>query len=552
MTRRANLEGVYGAGPAGSPYLYRKDDPARLLLSPSGCDVPRNHEGIALVGDPRNDVHLFVSQMQVAFINLHNRLVERLRDDAVGDVFEQARREATWHYQHVILREFLPGLIGAELSAELLDHGPRLYRVDGEPYIPIEFADAAYRYGHAQIRDRYQVNEHFGPCPVFPDLMGFGPVAPEHTVDWALQIDLDGHPPAQRAKRIDARLPASLIALPTQVSGCAPGTDYASLANRDLQRGQAVGLASGEAVARRLGVPQLSAAQIGLGWAGETPLWFYILKEAEIMHGGERLGPVGGRIVGEVLVGIIDGDPESFRAVDPDWWPTLPGGATAPSASPTSWRHADAARGVPGVGSGPTRVRSSRARGVPLAPPAEDDRVPRAGPRRARVRLVHDADPAHRRGAAVLPGARARDRARVRRAPARLGVRVRYVRTESEPYDSAEELCAELRERGSMALRASACDPPHPLLANGVFDQLRVVHDVFGHGALGLGFDLQSEFGTWLQCRTLFSRVARPAAFCELVGAVTAYVTTGVKPALQAKVPPVDLLRALSAAPSGS
>ena len=322
---RANLEGVYGAGPAGSPYLYGKDDPARLLLSPSGCDVPRNHEGIALVGDPRNDVHLFVSQMQVAFINLHNRLLDRLRDDGVAEVFEQARREATWHYQHVILREFLPGLIGAELSAELLDHGPRLYRVDGEPYIPFEFADAAYRYGHAQIRDRYQVNEHLGPCPVFPDLMGFGPVAPEHTVDWALLIDLDGHPPAQRAKRIDARLPASLIALPTQVSGCAPGTDYASLANRDLQRGQAVGLASGEAVARRLGVPQLSAAQIGLGWAGETPLWFYILKEAEIMHAGERLGPVGGRIVGEVLVGIIDGDPESFRAVDPDWWPTLPG-----------------------------------------------------------------------------------------------------------------------------------------------------------------------------------------------------------------------------------
>ena len=123
----------------------------------------------------------------------------------------------------MILREFLPGLIGAELTAELLEHGPRLYRVDGEPYIPFEFADAAYRYGHAQIRDRYQVNAHFGPCPVFPDLMGFGPVAPEHTVDWALQIDVEGHPPAQRAKRIDARLPAPLIALPTQISGCGAG-----------------------------------------------------------------------------------------------------------------------------------------------------------------------------------------------------------------------------------------------------------------------------------------------------------------------------------------
>jgi len=326
---KANLEGVYGAGPVGSPYLYGKDDPAKLLLSPSGSDVPRNHEGIALIGDPRNDVHLFTSQMVVAFIQLHNRLVDRLRDDGVTDqdVFEEARRAATWHYQHVILREFLPGLIGAPLSAELLDRGPQLYRLDGDPYIPFEFADAAYRYGHAQLRDRYQVNPGFGPCPVFPDLMGFGPVAPEHTVDWTLQIDVEGHAPAQRAKRIDARLPTPLIALPTQISGSAPGTDYASLANRDLQRGRAVGLASGEAVAHRLGVPALTAEQVGLaehGWAGETPLWFYILKEADVLHDGDQLGPVGGRIVGEVLVGIIDGDPESFRSVEPGWSPTLP------------------------------------------------------------------------------------------------------------------------------------------------------------------------------------------------------------------------------------
>jgi heme peroxidase len=322
---KANLEGVYGTGPIGSPYLFRKDDPAKLLLAPSGADVPRNHEGIALIGDPRNDAHLFTSQMLVAFIELHNRLVDRLRDDEVAEsmVFDEARRAASWHYQYVILREFLPGLIGAQLTGELLDDGPRLYRLDGDPYIPFEFADAAYRYGHAQIRDRYQVNAHFGPVPVFPDLLGFGPVSPQHTVDWALQIDLEGHAPAQRSKRIDSRLPASLIALPTQISGSDPGTDYASLANRDLQRGHAVGLPSGEAVARRLGVPVLSGAQIGLGWA-ETPLWFYILKEAEALHDGDQLGPVGGRIVGEVLVGIIDGDPESFRSVEPDWLPTLP------------------------------------------------------------------------------------------------------------------------------------------------------------------------------------------------------------------------------------
>jgi len=126
-----------------------------------------------------------------------------------------------------------------------------------------------------------------------------------------------------------------------------------------------------------------------------------------------------------------------------------------------------------------------------------------------------------------------------------LGVRVRYVRTEGEPYGAASELSAELRRRGTMTLATIARDDPHPLLGGaegGVVDQLRVVHDVFGHAALGVGFDLQSEFATWLQCQTLFSAAARPAAFCELVGAVTTYVMTGDKPGLRADVPPADLL----------
>ena len=327
-TPKANLESVYGSGPIGSPYLYRRDDPAKLLLGPDGIDVPRNHEGIALLGDPRNDVHLFMSQMHVAFIRLHNRLVDHLRDgDGGGDMFEAARGATTWHYQHVILREYLPGLIGAEETAELLDDGCSLYRPGGDAFIPFEFADAAFRYGHSQVRDRYQVNAAFGPCPMFPDLIGFGPVPAEHAVDWALHVDVPGRPAAQRAKCIDGRLVGPLLDLPTEISGEARGSDYASLANRDLQRGQAVGLPSGEAVARALGVEPLDRDQLGLaehGWTDETPLWLYILREAAALHKGDRLGPVGGRIVGEVIVGIVDADPESFRSIEPGWTPTLP------------------------------------------------------------------------------------------------------------------------------------------------------------------------------------------------------------------------------------
>jgi hypothetical protein len=330
-TPRANLEGVYGAGPIGSPYLYDSADPVKMLLGPDGGDVPRNQQGIALAGDPRNDVHLFMNQMQVGFIGLHNRLVDRLREDGTpeADLFEEARRAATWHYQWVILREFLPLLIGAELTDRLLDFGADLYRPGegDEPYIPFEFADAAYRYGHSQIRHRYQVNDSLGPVPLFPDLIGFCEVPPSRRVDWSLLFDVPGRAPAQRAKRIDGRLPESLIELPQAISGVDETDAYASLANRDLQRGQAIGLPSGEAVAGALRVEPLTPEQVGLadfGWSGETPLWIYVLREADALHDGDRLGPVGGRIVGEVLVGIIDADPESFRSVDRSWRPTLP------------------------------------------------------------------------------------------------------------------------------------------------------------------------------------------------------------------------------------
>jgi hypothetical protein len=126
-----------------------------------------------------------------------------------------------------------------------------------------------------------------------------------------------------------------------------------------------------------------------------------------------------------------------------------------------------------------------------------------------------------------------------------LGVEVRYVR--HDPYPGAAALCADLRHLHRMQLRTSACDPAHPLLDSaegGTVDRLRVVHDVLGHAALGLGFDLDAEFATWLQCRVLFGPEARRAAFTELVGAVTAFVATGRPPGLRAGLAPVALERA--------
>ena len=122
---RANLESLYGGGPVGLPYLYQRDDPAKLLENDG--DLPRNQEKIALIADPRNDTHVLISQMQVAFIGAHNMIVDRLRDDRVAEaeLYDEARRALVWHYQWLIVNEFLPGVVGPELVAELGDTGPR-------------------------------------------------------------------------------------------------------------------------------------------------------------------------------------------------------------------------------------------------------------------------------------------------------------------------------------------------------------------------------------------------------------------------------------------
>ena len=327
--QKINLEFLYGAGPAGDPYLFDVDDPAKLLLGRNEVgrpdDMQRNAQGTAVIGDPRNDSHVVMAQLHLAFCRFHNAIVDRLRGENVpaADLFERARRAVRWHYQWIVLHDFLPRLLGVEQAQELLAKGARYYHPGEDPYVPLEFADAAYRYGHAQIRHSYRLNDAMQPVPIFPDLLGFQPVPAAQAVDWACLFDLSGHPPAQRARN---RRP-SLRGVDHAAGGDLGEVTvdaHRSLAARDLQRGLAISLPSGEAVARRLAVTPLSARETGLaefGWRGETPLWYYVLKEAEVCTGGDRLGEVGGTIVGEVLVGLMDHDPGSFRTTDPAWRP---------------------------------------------------------------------------------------------------------------------------------------------------------------------------------------------------------------------------------------
>jgi hypothetical protein len=368
-TAAFDLDSVYGEGPERSAELYdtRNGDyrmrvdpiPGSPEVSRKGAmrfDLPRDSNGEALVGDSRNDENVILSQLHVAMLKFHNAVVDQLRAQArwqgasPRQVFEEARRIVTWHYQWCIVHEFLPLTIGQRRVDQLLRERPGQYRADarrnsgGNPLLPIEFSVAAYRFGHSQIRPSYRLN--FGPdngTPFFAfvfddaldpngtdpgDLRG-GRRAARRFVDWQTFFDFgDGN--ARPNKLIDTKLSTPLMHLPGSLapSPGLPADGMQSLASRNLVRHVNFGLPSGQAIAQRLRVPALTPAQLAelkpFGMAESTPLWYYILKEAEVMEGGARLGPVGGRIVGEVFFELLRADRDSYLSENPRWKPHLP------------------------------------------------------------------------------------------------------------------------------------------------------------------------------------------------------------------------------------
>ena len=228
-------------------------------------------------------------------------------------MFDSAARTVRWHYQWIVLHEYLPLSVGDDLVNELLESGAKLFRFGGRPFIPVEFSDGAYRFGHAQIRANYDVNSSLRHVPIFPTLVGICPVTQERKVDWKLFFDLDATSLPQLSRRIGPQLVPALMRLPETLVGQTPRPEFSSLAARDLYRGHSVALPSGEAIARALGLnPTANELETrGTAWS-ETPLWLYVLAEADAQHNGEYLGDVGGRIVAEVIFELLRQDPTSF------------------------------------------------------------------------------------------------------------------------------------------------------------------------------------------------------------------------------------------------
>lgn len=371
---RLDLGNLYGAGPTVHPYLYdQASNATRLATSRDGVDLARTADGTALIGDPRNDENLLLAQLHLAFVKFHNAVVDGLAankiTDAYGEVmppqpadepptrqpgasldrlldagnwydslFAKAQQLVRWHYQWIVVREFLPLVVDQEVLADVEQNGPRFFTPGDRPFMPVEFSAAAFRaVGHPTVRSGYRVNEHFAgrifpddpdaPAKPRTDLRG-GPVDRRHAVDFSFFFPTHPTREPQRAKKMQAKLNTQLLDLPVSaVPGARHGAlarPVASLAVRNLLRSETLGLPSGQDVARRVGEIPLTAEQLGA--EGPSYLWYYLLKEAEVYGRSAHLGPVGSRIVAETLIGLLDADPASYRTAFPRWRPTLADG----------------------------------------------------------------------------------------------------------------------------------------------------------------------------------------------------------------------------------
>jgi Animal haem peroxidase len=381
-TPQFDLDNIYGRGPDDQPYLYENVDGSNaphIILgevlsgaaaNPAAHDLPRSNPSgggaqRAIIGDPRNDENVIVSQLQGLMHRFHNRVAARNPTWS----FERVQREVRFHYQWLVVKDFLATLVAKPVLKAVLPDGvhgvlrPNLefYHFREEPFMPLEFSAAAYRFGHSMVRPGYRLSETVGPLAIFARnpleaLTGFRKFPDNWGIDWNLFAALEKRDPndstrTQLAYRIDTSLVAPLGTLPNTIAADPP----MSLAGRNLLRGWRMRLPSGQAVARAMGIEPLNDDDILIGkftgkdedivgsivkvagdaFADNCPLWTYCLAETveetverDTTQGkkafvARKLGPVGGRIVAETFLGLLAGDSRSFLSQDPRWTPSL-------------------------------------------------------------------------------------------------------------------------------------------------------------------------------------------------------------------------------------
>jgi hypothetical protein len=380
-TMRLDLECLYGKEPDNVPCIY-EDDKERLKLGPTlgvdGQPIPsqlddlhRFPDGRAVIIDPRNDENLIISQMHVIFAKFHNYALELIRARpelapiAEGNLRDKARRFVTWHYQWWIINDFLPNIVRRKVLDDIKKpkSKPRLFGrwytpKDAPVSMPVEFSAAAFRFGHSMVRDNYHLNQGLSTDAteiLYMTYRGCGITShlpASHVVDWSRFFGsrtTDNH-----AEGIDTTISDVLYGVPKQTEDSfrfqasftgshlvCGGKMVPVLPAMTLMRGSKMRLPSGEEFARRFKHKPIDPALLfpdqeqffESDLNGRTPLWYYLLAEAEVEPNPEppqgapisaqlqKLGTLGSRIVAETLYQLLRADQESIAHQGRRWKP---------------------------------------------------------------------------------------------------------------------------------------------------------------------------------------------------------------------------------------
>ncbi|MBD2054678.1 hypothetical protein H6F88_01305 [Oculatella sp. FACHB-28] len=397
-----NLDSVYGDGPtvdssnptrASSFYDGIKFKVGTVATNPPGTpegegipgdfippdgdlqrDLPRVNK-IAQIADARNDENLIIAQLHTAFLRFHNAVVDWLQTNEPSykggefQLFERARQLTRWHHQWLVVHDYLKTITIAGIPDKILLSGPKHYAPrNGEPFMPLEFSVAAYRFGHTMVRAAYDHNRNFGrpgrvipnasfdllfaftgngftrdredPTKVIPNpFLGQTDVLPFNwIIEWDRFVNKGSFFPDHFARKIDTRLAPPLKDMVNEGND-EPDPNFKiilkRLARRNLLRGYLLNIPTGQSVAKAMGVDPLSSDELRLGNSGSlnqvleengflnrTPLWFYVLKESEVRANGNSLGELGSRIICETIIGQILNDPESYLSQKGGWDPS--------------------------------------------------------------------------------------------------------------------------------------------------------------------------------------------------------------------------------------
>jgi Animal haem peroxidase len=358
-----DLDHVYGNGPAGSPYLYEGEEGAETFKI--GATVPgeyrrdlpvqRGHVLIGDLQDTRNLDNLLLRQLHVVFLKFHNEAIRQLQANreintmaqslGSGTVFERARKLVCWHYQWIIRHDYLPRILHNDVWQQREERSTA--KPGGKFSVPIEFSLAAFRFGHSMVRNAYRLNCRQKRVTI-DDLMSLGQKAEaipdDYLVEWGTFFDgLPTSGPQASSSYIDTsmsramhRLSPQTIRLANQFESAIPS----NLPARTLLRGARAQLPTGQEVAEALlkqgrikPTDVLTREELERDTcdrsgtvmrkhrlAERTPLFYYILKEAELKADGLTLGPLGSQIVFAVIQGALEADPESFLSVAGSKW----------------------------------------------------------------------------------------------------------------------------------------------------------------------------------------------------------------------------------------